>query len=550
MIEDTYTICAQLKAKNGTTNCIRARTFMTQHNQKLIEKSETLQHLMEATNRRKRWLDQGIAPGLSVVLKWLIGTPDAYDKESYDEALSGALHDNKIAHKLTSQQIQVTQASLAYVNHSVNTLFQNEVVFQTNWNHLSNVVHGLGIKTQKNYLLAVINEHEQFIENLIEKTIIELDEIINAILFAKRNILHPSLITPKILASELAQAHIPVDKKFPFKTTYREIYKFLDLCKIHAFLTPQENLVFTIRIPLLNSEQYTFYHLHPFPTPSPSSPMMYHYIEAPYEFVAVNQRITRMLYIPTEDVCLELDKRVYMCHVNEIHYSATRDECIPALLTSTDVISPPPDCKILSLYARFSVFHKLQADQWLFLCTNKTHVAVDCPYEKRMQDLTLQDHGILSLQHGCRAYTPIGTLIAESEENQTLTIDTSRFNFRFFDEIATPNFSATQLPPVHLTQLDFNQFRSVSEKFEEYEKIMQQQEEGHKLREKTNYIQYAVYGLLTFVILYLFAKFRRCLFDYYTCCCKDQSTPDLAIAEIPLHHVEQRLQHRPLPRLP
>jgi len=84
----------RIKARNASISCRKSQLFVSQQKVKLNSKIENLFHLLGSSPRSKRWLDQGIAPGLSTILKFLIGTPDAYDKLTYDEALKSALTDS------------------------------------------------------------------------------------------------------------------------------------------------------------------------------------------------------------------------------------------------------------------------------------------------------------------------------------------------------------------------------------------------------------------------------------------------------------------------
>lgn len=69
--------------------------------------------------------------------------------------------------------------------------------------------------------------HENFLVETLEKTLEQYDETINAILFAKKGIIHPLIITPARLIRELKMATVAKDNEFPFDTNYLTVFKYI-----------------------------------------------------------------------------------------------------------------------------------------------------------------------------------------------------------------------------------------------------------------------------------------------------------------------------------
>jgi len=78
----------------------------------------------------------------------------------------------------------------------------------------------------------------------MQDTFLEYEEIINAILFAKRGVIHPAVISPYDLYLELQQARLPTDKTFPFKISEETMFKFTNLCRVNSSITESSYLVF------------------------------------------------------------------------------------------------------------------------------------------------------------------------------------------------------------------------------------------------------------------------------------------------------------------
>jgi len=423
------------------------------------------------------------------------------------------------------KQMHITADSLNYVNKSLTTLQDNDMTFQQNINSFKKVIRELELNSTIVQYQTLFNEHELFVESLIQEAIVELDEVINAVLFARRNILHPSLIAPKVLLRELSLAHLPPERVFPFELKLQSVHKFFEIVKIELFATPEQNLVFIIRIPLVSTDKYILYHLHPFPVPSNSSPFFFHYIDPISEYIVINQQKTRQINLPNMDACLALGINYYMCHAPEIRFTTTGQECATAILLTTDRNQPPSSCHVRSLYSDLQIFHKILGNRWLFISSEDTRITLDWMETQRLQDINIKGRGILSLEEGCRAITPIGILTAVAELNQTIIFDPPFLNFEFFDKLAPPKTAIFNITPTKIQRLSVDDFRIVSNKMHEYEKLIQQDHHSAAQDKVTQYIWYIIYTLISLVVLYLLAKFRRCLFDYYQCCCPKSPSP-------------------------
>ena len=140
-------------------------------------------------------------------------------------------------------------------------------------------------------LLSKITDHINLLNELTYQMEIEFDDLISAILFAKKNILHPSVITPKHLLLELKSARLPIDREFPVLMEFKNIFHYVDICKIKAVFT-DGILIFSIKIPLIHSQNFRLYRLIPFPTPSKLSDNLYHFIQPSFEYLLISNLFT------------------------------------------------------------------------------------------------------------------------------------------------------------------------------------------------------------------------------------------------------------------
>ncbi|KAF9419658.1 hypothetical protein HW555_003936, partial [Spodoptera exigua] len=172
------------------------------------------------------------------------------------------------------------------IEHSAGIYFDptSIVYFQTdNWNKLNNNEILLNRQIEKlNYIFASSSRTNNKILNL-EKinsmfNIIEgssllsisnvLDTVLNSILFAKANILHPYVISPKKLYNELSNnSQLKRTNEFPVSLTLQNIHTIIDLSKLTVYYY-NNKLMFIIQVPLMSPIKFNLYKNLPLPTPN------------------------------------------------------------------------------------------------------------------------------------------------------------------------------------------------------------------------------------------------------------------------------------------
>ena len=92
-----------------------------------------------------------------------------------------------------------------------------------------------------------------------------LENILNAITFARIKMLHSSIITPSDLITSLQKAlKSLVKSNLPLPTYSNYIANYINIIELKAFQSDSK-LIFVFKIPLVKPEIYTLYRLHPIP---------------------------------------------------------------------------------------------------------------------------------------------------------------------------------------------------------------------------------------------------------------------------------------------
>ncbi len=165
----------------------------------------------EASHRRKH----GIFNGGSHVLKWLFGTPSSEDAEYYSTTLQHLTKDDSKQDYLMTHQIQL-------INNTMNNFATNYEIFQKNQNNIQDTLVLLQnnlLNTSRAVAELQLFTHLQVLfthfDQIFLRTSTEIHTLQNAILYAKRDIIHPAILTPHHLKEVLTYARVPADRAFP-----------------------------------------------------------------------------------------------------------------------------------------------------------------------------------------------------------------------------------------------------------------------------------------------------------------------------------------------
>lgn len=121
----------------------------------------------------------------------------------YSDAINQAHYDEQNIQLLIKQQIQVIKSTITNFNSTVSNLKLNEQTLNENIKIMNEFITSTRNEKFNNELILRITDHVNLLSELNNKMENEFDNLISAILFAKRNILHPSVITPRNLLIEL-----------------------------------------------------------------------------------------------------------------------------------------------------------------------------------------------------------------------------------------------------------------------------------------------------------------------------------------------------------
>lgn len=411
LIENTFDksleLCRGNSLKTYTFHCAQTLEFLSIQIPKLNQKEETLGHLIN--HRRSR---RGVFNGGGYALNWLFGVPDADDAQYYNDAIKRVEEDDKNLQILMKEQIQVIKSTISNFNESIGTLKIQEKLFNENIEKFNMFIQNTIDKESVFESSVIVTGHMNKLTYLVNELNEQYDQIIDAVLFAKSNILHPVILTPKHFIDEINNnVKLLTDgKSFPLPLDYDNAYKLLDLSRLRVYYQDGK-LVFVVQVPLVKNQLFNIYNLFSLPIPKDSS--TYAFIEPMHPYVAISGN--KMQYVQLKDFqqCQPLAGDDMICEVHLIYSTLEKPSCETSLLTSTST-RIPGNCKTHMVKGTIEIWHPLRHNQWIFVLSDPDRITIDCP-ETEIIDRIVQETGILTLKEGCRAYSKLSQLIASGK---------------------------------------------------------------------------------------------------------------------------------------
>ncbi|KAF9797657.1 hypothetical protein SFRURICE_017852 [Spodoptera frugiperda] len=285
----------------------------------------------------------------------------------------------------------------------------------------------------------------------------DIEDINNAILFAKLNVLHPTVLSPHQLYSELDKHRndLPGHYELPIPLTLQNIHSLIDVSQLACFFH-LNRVIIVVKIPLVLPQIYDLYRIIPLPVPyDMSKPDTYILIEPTSSYVAITA--DRMFYslIADIDKCKLISDKCYVCVLTNVFSAIANPTCETTLLS--DVINKLPDICVTKLIRSIDLFHKLTFNRWIFVQSEPGKCHVACNDKDINSDVILFGTGILTLPRNCKAFYKTLQFAAVGETiigNVTNTI--SNFDILQDDccERSKLNKTLQRLPYSKLNNLD------------------------------------------------------------------------------------------------
>ncbi|XP_069361220.1 uncharacterized protein [Maniola hyperantus] len=509
LIVKTSLVCAKLQPEEYSSckNVFSPIEVLLESN---YLKAQSLSHIISSENpaRFKRSLEFG-----GEILKFFFGTLDAEDARKYDAAISSCQRSESEIFHLMKDNIHIVKSSINTFNSTISRLNQNEIKLNSQINKLNDILSYVTSDNEKLMYLTRFNSLVNIIESSLLAISNFLDTVINAILFSKVNVLHPSVLSPVKLYDELSKHRNSINKglDFPVALSIENIHTIIDISKLVSYFY-NNKIVFVIQIPLVSPVKYNVYKTIPLPTPHyEGQSKSFALIKPTKPYLAITDDRLNYVLLDTLRDCTILNSENSICKLESIYSVNSNPSCETKLLTEV-TLSLPRECEPKILYGLIDIWHKLKNNQWIFVQSKTSKLTINC--NDNFKDYSISGTGILKLNKGCIGYFKTIQFIPSTISN--LTIDNNNFNINF--DITNDNCCNQEivnktiplLSPINLSNINLDSLKNSINQFNDLElQINRIQEESHFIKYSSYYSAFT-YIIISLIFLFLCYKIIRC----------------------------------------
>lgn len=467
---------------------------------------QSLAHLInnnQSPNKVKRSLEFG-----GEILKFFFGTLDADDARKYDAAIESCRKSETELYNLFKDNIHIIKSTINNFNSTIYKLNQNELRLNTQINNMNGILSQI---TQTDNILLHISKINNLL-NIIESSLLAisnlLDTTVNAILFSKVNVLHPSVISPTNLYNELIKHINQMNKRldFPLQLNIHNINSLIDVSKLSSYYY-NNKIVFSLQIPLITPDKFTVYKNIPLPTPHDESHIQtFALIQPSNSYTALSDDRIHYTMFNNLDDCKFINNNYSICELPTIISSINNPNCESKLLTEV-VISLPSECNAKLLFGQIDIWHKLKNNRWIYVQSNINKLTIKCNDD--ITEHSIIGTGIVKLTENCIGY---------SKTIQLLPTSTYQFSIKSAINISFDitkddcykreifNKSLPHLTPITLSKVNLDSLKYANHQLDNLEfELNNLQKESHFIKYGS---YYSTFTYILIVLLFLFLAYK------------------------------------------
>lgn len=386
-------------------DCTNSLESLKNQHSSNLKKFSSISYLLSSSQSHSPRVKRGLIDAGGSLLKTFFGTLDSEDAIKFSDAIDKVQSDEKQLTHLMKDNIHIIKSTISTFNSSMSKVNENEKHLLKNMEIIENVMTLISNSNDKLEIKSQLSLLTNSLESIIVTLSFDIDDINNSILFAKLNVLHPTVLSPHRLYSELDKNrnNLPKHCELPVSLTLQNINELIDISTLISYYH-SNRIVIIVKIPLVLPQPYNLFNAIPLPIPYDiSNPDTFVLIAPSSPYVAITA--DRMFYslIKDLDKCKIISEKCYVCALINVYSTIANPTCETILIT--DVVSKlPKSCETKLLHGHVDVFHKLNKNRWIFVQSEPGKCHINCNNEPLSQDVILFATGILTLPKSCKAF--------------------------------------------------------------------------------------------------------------------------------------------------
>lgn len=466
--------------------------------------SELNMYLGKNTRQKRELLD-----GLSSLLKYLIGTPDAKDAKHYNECIDMLEKRELDLTSLMQKQVQITSSTIKNFNETIFKISYDEQIINENIDRLNeylnsttNTIFDIRVSEDISSISIQILESVTSLEN-------EINDCLTSILFAKSNIIHPSIISLNKLHQELLLSnHARSNKQLVSPVTINNINNILDSSQLSAYVF-SNRLVYILDFPLVKSETLKLYHIYSIPIQHPNS-SLHTTILPEHKYLATSPSGEHYISTSSLDNCKIYAEKRRVCSDLVVYDADTRPICeLQVLFSAFNKI--PSTCTTSTFAAIINTFQPLADNRWIYILTNVTQCILQC--DNQVSHHNIQGSGIIILQENCKLHTGYSTLSAHQTKQENITYPIIVPDIQTddcFEDIKS--LSIPNLLPISINEIPLDSLNTLKHQLDNHNNEIQKVKNTPFIQRNQNgFSWFSFISGTLMLLLVLYALFKKCL---------------------------------------
>ena len=227
----------------------------------------------------------------------------------------------------------------------------------------------------------------------------------NAIIYAQKGLLNPSIITPAKLIEELNlinKNHL-TNFIFPVPLQVKFAHHLLKALSFDMYFKGNK-LVYIINIPLVEHQTFNIFKASPFPIITNENLL---FIQPTTKYIAIDETQIHFIALNEKqyDNCIQITSTNIICKQEQPTAMANNlDNCELKLFTNSREVPKNCDKRIIS--SDQCIFVQLNnGKEWLFVAPKTETVTINCKLQPNPLHIDITGTGKLSLDNTCIGYT-------------------------------------------------------------------------------------------------------------------------------------------------
>lgn len=510
-MDKVTSVCKTLSSSQMQIECTNSISSLRSQHVNNVKKFSSISYLVRQEQPRR--VKRGFIDAGGSLLKTFFGTLDADDAVKFSDAIDKVQSDEKYLLHLMKDNIHIIKSTISTFNSTIVKVNENQNIINKNLNSIESAFAQLGNANDKLDVRTHLNSLFNSLESIIVTLSFDIDDINNAILFSKLNVLHPSVLSPYQLYNDLKRNmnNLPKHTELPVSLSLQNIHELIDVCNIACYFH-DNRVILVLQIPLVLPQTYNLYHVIPLPSPYDISKPDTFVLVAPNKpYVAITA--DRMFYSLFDNVekCKVISEKCYVCELNNV-FSTIANPICETILLSEVVNSLPKVCETKLLRGSVDVFHKLSRSRWVYVQSEPSKCHITCDNDVNTYDEILFGTGILSLRKDCKAFYKTLQFSAGDILETNVTTIVSSFNIVEDDCCNKTKLNKTLLHLPFVKLIDANNFDSLlhaSIHLNDFEQEMEKLDYPSHLHQYSIHYLSLTYVLTVVVFIYLLYRSKK-----------------------------------------